>query len=87
MNYKLGISKELYKRFKKLGKKNKQQLEILNKKIIQILTNPYHFKPLREDMKGARRVHIGKSFILVYEIDEKNKIIKLLEYDHHDKIY
>ncbi len=46
------------------------------------------FKPLKGEMKGARRVHLAKSFVLVYEIDEKkNKIIRLLDYDHHDKIY
>jgi addiction module RelE/StbE family toxin len=38
-------------------------------------------------MKGARRVHISKSFVLVYEIDEKSKVVRLLDYDHHDKIY
>jgi len=38
-------------------------------------------------MKGTRRVHVAKSFVLVYEIDENNKIIRLLDYDHHDKIY
>jgi len=38
-------------------------------------------------MKGTRRVHVAKSFVLVYEFDENNKIIRLLDYDHHDKIY
>ncbi|KYC44809.1 MAG: hypothetical protein APG12_00003 [Candidatus Methanofastidiosum methylothiophilum] len=51
------------------------------------MSTPYLFKPLKGDMKGARRVHISKSFVLVYAIDEKNKIIRLLDYDHHDKIY
>ena len=73
--------------FKKLKKKNPKQLEIIFKKVKQILENPYHFKPLRGDMKGARRVHIDKSFVLTYEIDEKKKIIRLLDYDHHDKVY
>jgi len=38
-------------------------------------------------MHGSRRVHIDKSFVLIYEIDEKEKIIRILDYDHHDKIY
>jgi mRNA-degrading endonuclease RelE of RelBE toxin-antitoxin system len=38
-------------------------------------------------MKGARRVHIDKSFVLTYEIDEEHKVVKLLDYDHHDSIY
>ncbi len=73
--------------FVKLKSKNKKQLKIIYKKIERILENPYHFKTLRGDMHGARRVHIDKSFVLTYEIDEKNKTVTLLDYDHHDKIY
>lgn len=87
MDYEISISVNLDRIFKKLRKKNKKQLEIIHKKIHQILENPYHFKPLRGDKHGARRVHIDKSFVLTYEIDETNKIIKLLDYDHHDNIY
>ncbi|RLE39325.1 type II toxin-antitoxin system mRNA interferase toxin, RelE/StbE family [Candidatus Woesearchaeota archaeon] len=87
MSYDLAISEKVDKKFSKLSKKNKKQLKIINKKIQEILTNPYHFKPLRGDLKGARRIHIDKSFVLVYEIDEKNKLVKILDYDHHDNIY
>ncbi len=87
MIYSLEVSEDLDKKLKKLAKKNKKQVEIINKKVQQILQNPYHFKSLKGDMKGARRVHIDTSFVLTYEIDENNKIIKLLDYDHHDKIY
>lgn len=87
MDYSLDISAEADKKFKKLESKNKKQLDIIGKKINQILQNPYHFKPLRGDMHGSRRVHIDKSFVLVYEINEKNKIVRILDYEHHDKIY
>ena len=87
MDYALFISEELDKKFNTLAKKDNKQLQIINKKIQQILENPYHFKPLRGDMHGARRVHIDKSFVLTYEIDEKDKIVRLLDYDHHDNIY
>ena len=87
MEYKLQISEELDKVFSKLAKKNKKQLEIIQKKVQQILENPYHFKPLRGDMHGARRVHIDTSFVLTYEIDEEKKLIRLLDFDHHDKVY
>ncbi len=87
MGYKLEISEDLEKNFAKLAKKNKKQLEIISKKVEQILENPYHFKPLRGDMHGARRVHIDKSFVLTYEIDEIRKTVRLLDYDHHDNIY
>lgn len=87
MRYTLAISEPLDKVFLKLRKKNRKQLEIIHKKIQQILENPYHFKPLRGDIHGARRVHIDKSFVLTYEIDENNKVVKLLDYAHHDDIY
>ena len=87
MTYQLNISESLDKKFIKLHKKNKKQMQMINKKVQQILEKPYNFKPLRGDMHGARRVHIDKSFVLTYEIDEKNKIVKLLDYAHHDKIY
>ena len=87
MEYRLQISEELDKVFSKLAKKNKKQLQIINKKIDQILQNPYHFKPLRGDMHGARRVHIDTSFVLTYEIDEEKKLIRLLDFDHHDHVY
>jgi YafQ family addiction module toxin component len=87
MEFSLEIPDHLEDIFNKLLLKDKHQLEIINKKIIQILLNPYLFKPLRGEMKGTRRVHVAKSFVLVYEIDENNKIIRLLDYNHHDKIY
>ena len=85
--YGLEISDEANKKFEKLKKKSKKQLKIINKKVQEILGNPYRFKPLRGDMFGARRVHIDKSFVLTYEIHEKEKVIRILDYDHHDKIY
>lgn len=86
MIYHLDISDEANKKFSKLHNKNKKQLDIINKKINQIRENPYHFKPLKGDMKGARRVHIGH-FVLTYEIDESEKVVRILDYDHHDNIY
>jgi mRNA-degrading endonuclease RelE of RelBE toxin-antitoxin system len=35
------------------------------KKIEEIVKDPYHYKPLRHDLKNIRRVHIRKSFVLV----------------------
>lgn len=87
MEYTLATSVHIDKVFKKLSKKNKKQLEIIDNKIKQILQTPYHFKPLRGDMHGTRRVHVDKSFVLTYDIDEKNKVVKLLDYEHHDNIY
>ncbi len=87
MTYVLEIPEHLDKEFLKLAKKNRKQLEIIQNKIEEILENPQHYKPLRGDMHGARRVHIDKSFVLTFEIDETNNKVRLLDYDHHDRIY
>ena len=34
-----------------------------------------------------KRVHIDKHFVLIFSVDEENKIVALEDYDHHDKIY
>ena len=87
MVYSLLIPDYLDRIFFKLAKKNKKGMQILDKKIQQILENPHHFKPLRGGMVGVRRVHIGKSFVLTFEILEEQKVVRLLDFDHHDKVY
>lgn len=86
MTYQLEISEQLDKIFAKLSKKDKLQFEILSRKIKEILENPQIGKPLTANMAGQRRVHI-RNFVLTYEVLENERIIRLLDYDHHDNIY
>jgi len=58
----------------------------LTKKLNEILENPKVGKPLTANMAGQWRVHI-RHFVLTYEILENEKIVKILDYDHHDNIY
>ncbi len=71
----------------KLSKKDKKMYEIIMGKINQILQNPQHYKPLKYDLAGERRVHIMKSFVLKFEIDERNKIVRFIFFGHHDEAY
>lgn len=87
MTYVIDTSSQIKKIFKKLEKRDKRQLEIIDKKPVEILENPQRFKHLRGDMKGSCRVHIDKSFVLTFEVDEENKVVRLLDYEHHDNIY
>lgn len=77
----------LKKKIRKLAKKNKSLAETLNKKIEEILRNPHHYKSLKQPMQNMRRVHIMKSFILIYSIDEKNKAVVLHKFEHHNNVY
>ena len=73
--------------FKKLAKKDKNQLFAIDKKIKQLQENPFIGKPLHFPLQNMRRVHILKSFVLVYDIQNKEKTITIRDYDHHDNIY
>lgn len=84
--YSLDLREKVKEKFHKMEKKQKKQLEAINKKVLEIRENPHRFKPLGNIMKGFRRVHFG-SFVLTYSIDEKNKTVVLEDYDHHDNIY
>ncbi|MBI2099917.1 MAG: type II toxin-antitoxin system mRNA interferase toxin, RelE/StbE family [Candidatus Vogelbacteria bacterium] len=59
-------------------------LKKLEHQIAKILREPIFGKPLRNVMRNYRRVHIN-SFVLVYEI--VGQVIRLLDFDHHDRIY
>lgn len=85
--YTLKRKEHLDRVFAKIAKKGPVQFQAIQKKVKQILEDPHRFKPLSASMKNKRRVHIYKSFVLVYEIQEKKKIVELWDYDHHDKIY
>jgi YafQ family addiction module toxin component len=87
MSYKLEVKESLDKRLKKLSKEDKEMLHLINRKVKEILDDPHRFKPLKRPMQNKRRVHIGGSFVLIYEIDEKKNTVTLLDFDHHDNIY
>lgn len=83
------IKPELSKILNKLFKKDKDAYEQILNKINEIINSedPDHYKPLRYDLKNKKRVHIKKSFVLVFTYDKQNNIISFLDYDHHDNIY
>lgn len=87
MMYKLAVKESLDRKFKRLRTKDKELLRLIEKKVNEILTDPYRFKPLRKSLHNKRRVHVAGPFVLIYEIDEKEQFVTLLDFDHHDNIY
>ena len=85
--YNLEIKPELQKVLSKLCKKDKKTYEAVMKKIEEILQNPQHYKPLKYDFAGERRVHIMKNFVLKFEINENTKTVCFLFFCHHDEAY
>ena len=86
-SYEYRLEKGLISFLNKVHKKDKKLYEAAMKKIEDIVENPYHYKPLRYDLKGRRRVHIEKSFVLTFRIDEKERTVTFLDLCHHDKVY
>lgn len=87
MSYSLIVSDECEKNIEKLFKKNPVLKNALEKKMNEITNNPYHYKPLKYNLAGERRVHIMKSFVLKFEIDENTKTITFIFFGHHDEAY
>lgn len=80
----LEVTDSLRKILAKLAKENPQACRAVTSKMREIVDNPCHLKPLRGEMHGSRRVHIG-SFVLTYELD--GEIIRFLDFNHHDNVY
>ena len=85
--YSFDIRDHLDKALNKLSKKNPKQFEIILKKILEVIQNPHHYKNLRKPLQHLRRVHIDKSFVLLFSVNKKEKRILFEELDHHDRIY
>ncbi len=86
MPYAIQIETALETKLDKLKKKNNPLYWRVIHKIMEISKNPELGKPLRNVLKGKRRIHVG-SFVLFYLIDKNNETVTLLDFEHHDKAY
>jgi mRNA-degrading endonuclease RelE of RelBE toxin-antitoxin system len=74
--YEVCISREVEKYYKKLDKRSKERI---NNSISSISKEPLsgvHIKKLWGKLEGKHRYAIG-SLRIVYEVDTKNKIVKI----------
>jgi|WetSurMetagenome_2_1015567.scaffolds.fasta_scaffold920520_1 mRNA-degrading endonuclease RelE of RelBE toxin-antitoxin system len=83
--YSLEIEEEVSKTFRK-PKEKQGAARSINKKILQILSDPTQFKPLKYPLDGLRRAYIG-SFVIIYRIIENPATIQIIKYAHHDQAY
>jgi addiction module RelE/StbE family toxin len=74
------------KKIFKLKRRDSVRFEQIKRKINEICENPYHYKPLSGEMHGERRVHIGH-YVLTYELDEEQQVVRILDYNHHEHVY
>jgi len=85
------ISDELKIVIKKLNRKDRERSLILAKKIKEIINNDIEtisrYKNLRYDLKDYKRVHIDKSFVLLFRVFKDRNFILFDRLKHHDDIY
>lgn len=85
------VSDELKVLMRKLSKKDKVRAEILNKKIKEIINNDENtidrYKNCRHDLKEYKRVHIDKSFVLLFKAYKDKNMIYFYRLKHHDEAY
>ncbi len=84
MNFKAQFTPTFENQLKKAKKKDKTLFDRLKKSIAKICDDPEAGKPLKHDLKGARRVHFNP-FVLVYSIE--GEVVVFHYYEHHDKAY
>jgi len=89
--FKYDFSDELEETLSKLFKKDRKRCETLLKKIEEISlrdeTTIEYYKNLMYDLKEYKRVHIDKSFVLLFKVFKKEKFILFDKFKHHDEIY
>lgn len=87
MKYNFEVKSILKKKLEKLAKKDSKRARIVTKKFWEVIQSPQHYKNLRAPLQHLRRVHISKSFVLVFSVDEQAKTVTFEDYDHHDNVY
>ncbi len=87
MSYFIEIHPKCKEEIEKLCRKNPVLEKALRNKMNEIVENPQHYKPLKHEFAGERRVHIMKSFVLKFEIDEINNVVRFIFFGHHDEAY
>ncbi|HLD07316.1 MAG TPA: type II toxin-antitoxin system RelE/ParE family toxin [Candidatus Nanoarchaeia archaeon] len=85
--YSAEIQPSCQKDIEKLCKKNHALQDALGGKMHEIIQYPHHYKPLRHPLAGQRRVHILKSFVLKFEIDEHTQTVRFIFFGRHDDAY
>lgn len=89
--YTVKVNPELIKELDDLKERDYKSYQNIVKKIENIANilelNPDHCKNLKKPLQDYKRVHINRSYVLVFKVDIKNKEMILIAYDHHKKIY
>lgn len=85
------LSDELKLLIRKLLKKDKKRVIILNKKIKEISNNNLktidRYHNCKYDLKEYKHTHIDKSFVLLFKVTKEKNHIIFAKLRHHDEIF
>lgn len=84
MGYSIEFSASFDKSMKKLKKKDTVLFDQIQKKLLDLVSHPDHYKPLRNVLAGYRRIQFGP-FVLIFTIE--GEVVRIISLDHHDKSY
>lgn len=91
MSFDFDLSDEFRLIIKKLQNKDKARVIILNKKIKEVINNDSksidRYKNLKYALSEYKRVHIDKSFVLMFKVNKEKNHILFVKLKHHDQIY
>jgi mRNA-degrading endonuclease RelE of RelBE toxin-antitoxin system len=87
VSWELEVSPEFERDYRKLCGRNAGLRRAVDAKIAQLRQTRLHYKPLRAPLQGVRRVHVGGSFVLLFEPDVARTTVRLLRLAHHDEAY
>jgi mRNA-degrading endonuclease RelE of RelBE toxin-antitoxin system len=87
LSCKLENSPECERDYRKLCGRNPAFKQAVDSKVTQIRAYPLPYKPLRAPLQGVRRVHVGGSFVLLFEPVRTRQTVCLLRLAHHDEAY
>ena len=85
--YEIYVKPAVDRIFSKLAKKDPKQLEIIYKKLAEVVENPNRCKNLRAPLNAWKEVHIDSHFVLLFSVNERLRWIEIEDYDHYDKIF
>lgn len=91
MTFEFVLSDEAKEILSKLSKKDPLTAESVGKKIKQIITSDIqtidHYKNLKNELSDYKRVHVAKSFVLMFKVYKKENFILFDKIKHHDDAY
>lgn len=91
MPFKYDFSDELEATLKRLFKKDREIYDAIMKKVEEVASRDGDtidfYKNLGYGLKEFKRVHISKSFVLLFKVFKKERFVLFDRFDHHDNIY